>query len=64
MGSKRIIQFEKANECVYEIMQKYGLENMKSIYSTLLIKTRISAIRQELMSMDYFGEKKGLNGEK
>lgn len=52
-----LLALEQANECVYEIMQKHGLKNLKSIYSPVLMKTRISAARIELMSMKYFGEK-------
>lgn len=52
-----LLSLEKANEDIQKLMEKYRIEEMKSIYSPVLIKERISAARQELMSMKYFGEK-------
>jgi hypothetical protein len=49
---------EQANESMSRLMAECGLADQKALYSPELMATQIAAVRDELMSLNYFGEDK------
>lgn len=45
-----------ANDAIKRFMEAHGIGEIKSLYSSELMRTQIECVRKELMAMKYFGE--------
>ncbi|MBC2603814.1 polysaccharide deacetylase family protein [Puniceicoccus vermicola] len=54
-----IEDLKKANTSLEKAMQAAGIADQRSLYSPSIMRTQILSVEEELMALEYFGEKTG-----